>query len=69
MNSKGSMLNFCNKNLSNKLKYTKLDIEMDDKFELDMDDIDDIDKEIDENCQSADSGFKFNRTFKGSLSG
>jgi len=42
------------------------------KFELREEDIDDIDKEIeDENCMSGMSqgGLKFNRTFKGGLSG
>jgi len=65
------------KDLSSKLKQSKLsmdlydtNMDMDDQFELDDEDIDNIDKDIegdDDNTMRSD-GLKFNKTFKGSFS-
>lgn len=72
MDLKQSGLNICSKNLSNQLKYSKLDLELEDQDQDEMDQqaMDDIDKaleEQDENAMSSSVGF--NKTFKGAMSG
>jgi len=63
------------KDLSSKLKQSKIsmdlydtNMDMDDQFELDDEDIDNIDKDIQGDDDNTSDGLKFNKTFKGSFS-